>query len=67
MTEKSPWDGGPNWTHLKNRLPPERVLLETISPGGIQQDLIYHSGHFWAPEGDIYVYYEPQFWRVKNG
>ena len=67
MTEKSPWDAGPEWIHIKNRLPPENTILETISEGGEKAELILADGLWWLKDRSMYVYYVPRFWRVANG
>jgi hypothetical protein len=52
------------WTRVSDQPPPERVLVETISPGGMQQTLVRH-GRLWFVDErlSMYVYYEPHYWR----
>lgn len=67
------WAGnGHPWVSFANKRPPENVKLDTISPGGIQQALIFSRGLFWFPDMVMYVYYTPMLWRLivekdKNG
>lgn len=52
-----------DWTPVTEALPPEGQLVETISPGGLQQTL-KRKGRLWfVPDMSIYVYYEPTYWR----
>lgn len=51
------------WNLTENILPPENVVVETISPGG-QQLALKRSGNLWFhPDGQMYVYYTPVYWR----
>ena len=62
----SAWAGnGNNWVHTVNKLPPEGVLVDTISEGGISQQMTFKSNLWWT--GDTYVYYVPRLWRHING
>lgn len=50
------------WTKTADSLPPEGVVVLTISPGGLECRMS-RSGRLWFPEGgDIYVYWTPLFW-----
>lgn len=55
------------WTRVEYKLPPDGVLVDTISPGGIQQPLIYSSGLFFLEDSDVYVWYTPEFWKKIEG
>lgn len=51
------------WHLTTAALPPDGEVVETLSEGGIQTTL-KRSGSLWfAPDGSMYVYYTPQFWR----
>ena len=54
------------WTLTANELPPEKELVETLSPNGLAQDLKYYHGLWWLPDMSLYIYYTPQFWRRKE-
>lgn len=43
--------------------PVEDTVIETSSPGGLRQTLIYSKGLWWFPDKSMYVYYVPQAWR----
>lgn len=55
------------WTRVERELPPEGVVVETISPGGIPQNM-WRKGRLWFPDdgSGVYVYYEPEFWRPAH-
>lgn len=55
-----------DYTRVDEALPPEGVVVDTISPGGIQQPL-KRSGRLWFhPDGVMYVYYVPMLWRARK-
>ena len=41
------------------------TLVQTISPGGIRQPLRRQGRLWFVPDGSIYVYYTPMFWRRR--
>lgn len=52
-----------NWNQTDNKLPPEGVVVDTISEGG-QSQRLKREGRLWfVPDGEMYVYYTPKFWR----
>lgn len=54
------------WTRCDDELPPTGLVVDTLSPGGIQQPLKRggNNGALWfVPDGSTYVYYIPEFWR----
>lgn len=51
------------WKKTANELPEESVVVDTISPGGMQQTLKFHSGLWHTPDDSMYVYYTPEQWR----
>lgn len=52
------------WIRVEDSLPTPGEVVQTISPGGIEQELKYDSSGLWfVPSGDMYVYYTPQFWK----
>lgn len=55
------------WNATDQILPPEGQVVRTMSPGGIEADL-KRLGRLWFhPDGSMYVYYTPQYWKPKNG
>lgn len=56
-----------NWTRTDKQLPPEGVVVETISEGGQQQPLRLQGRLWFLPDGSMYVYYVPTFWRPLEG
>jgi len=54
------------WTPVADELPAEGVTVKTMSDGGLEQDL-KRSGNLWFfPDGSMYVYYTPKFWRTER-
>lgn len=52
-----------NWTRVDRSLPVEGVPVLTLSPGG-QQQVLKRVGRLWFfPDGSMYVYYVPAYWR----
>lgn len=52
------------WIRTEVALPDEGVVVDTISPRGIGSPL-KRSGRLWFfPDGSMYVYYTPEFWRA---
>jgi hypothetical protein len=57
-------DISPPWHETSRELPPENVLVETISAGGMPSQL-RRSGNLWfLRDWSMYVYYEVKWWRV---
>lgn len=55
----------PNFTPTTDGLPPVDAKIEWISPSGQIVRGVFYGGAVWLPEGsDVYVYYQPVFWRV---
>ena len=53
------------WTIIEGaiNLPEDGVVVDTISPNGLQQTL-KRSGNLWfVPDGSMYVYYSPMMWK----
>ena len=55
------------WTRVEQSLPPENALVDTISPGGIQQTLRRRGNLWFVPDGSMYIYYTPMMWRKLDG
>jgi hypothetical protein len=55
--------GEDNWTATSDGLPEEWRVVDTISPNGIQQQLKRQGNLWFAPDGSMYVYYMPIFWK----
>jgi len=54
-----------NWTPTERELPPDGEVVETMDSGGNEQDLRRQGNLFWFPDGSMYVYYVPKFWKLK--
>lgn len=55
------------WNRPEDVLPPEGLVVDAIAPSGNQQPL-RRKGRLWfLPDGSMYVYYTPQFWRERDG
>lgn len=51
------------WKDVAKEPPPGNTVVDTFSPGGLQQEL-QRIGRLWFfPDGSMYVYYTPQYWR----
>lgn len=57
--------GVDRWVKLSDRLPEEGVVVDVMkSDGEITQ--LKRRGRLWfVPDGIMYVYYEPTFWRER--
>jgi hypothetical protein len=49
--------------HPVAETPPEGVLLEVLTPGGDQRNLIFEDNLWWLPSKKMYVYFVPTYWR----
>lgn len=54
-----------NWILVAQTLPPEGLVVRTISPGGIEADLKRLGNLWFFPDDSMYVYYTPRFWKAK--
>lgn len=52
------------WNVTEETLPDEGVVVDTVSAGGAQQHLKRSGGLWFLPDGSMYVYYTPRFWRA---
>jgi hypothetical protein len=52
-----------SWNPVDKVPTPENVVVETISPSGLQQKLMRIGKLWFHPDGQMYVYYTPTFWR----
>lgn len=60
---KSPFIDPVLWRDATTDPPPEGILVETISPGRMRQQL-FRNGRLWfVPDGKMYVYYTPHKWK----
>ncbi len=50
------------WNSVEREPPPENVVVDTMSPGGIRQTLKRVKNLWLVPDGSIYVYYTPILW-----
>jgi|HubBroStandDraft_5_1064220.scaffolds.fasta_scaffold150813_2 hypothetical protein len=53
----------PEWRLVKSDPPPEREVVATKSEGGMEQTLKRSGRLFFVPDGSMYVYYTPKWWR----
>jgi len=47
---------------VAEQLPPEGVLVRTISDGKMVQNLKRLGNLWFVPDGSMYVYYTPAYW-----
>jgi len=52
------------WNKTATSLPEENVVVNTMSPGGLEQRLKRQGSLWFTPDGSMYVYYTPEFWKV---
>lgn len=55
-----------NFTRTDARLPPEGVLVDTISANGVAQPLKRRGGLWFIEDDSMYVYYEVKYWRARS-
>lgn len=56
-----------HWISTKESLPKQGEVVLTLSPNGTEQPL-KRVGRLWFfPDGSMYVYYTPAFWRQEGG
>jgi hypothetical protein len=55
------------WKRTIDALPLEGVVVTTISAGGLEQDLQRQGPLWFFPDGSMYVYYQVEFWREREG
>lgn len=53
------------WNRVDKTLPPHGVVVDTISPGGMESELKLIDGLWFFPDGSMFVYYVPEFWRAR--
>lgn len=51
------------WTRTEVEQPVSGEIVQTISPGGIETELLYSDGLWFFPDRSMYVYYTPEFWK----
>ncbi len=54
-----------DWTRVEDKLPPDGVVVDTISPGGMEQPLKRNGALWFFDDDSMYVYYTPEFWRAQ--
>ncbi len=52
-----------DWTEVSQSVPPNGVVVDTVSPNGLQQKLKRIDNLWFSPDGAIYMYYTPARWR----
>lgn len=52
-----------NYFRTADILPEPGEVVETVSPGGLNQVLRFSDGLWFFPDDGMYVYYTPMFWR----
>ena len=58
-----------DWIRVSEELPPEGMIVETKiddAKGCRNQQRLYRYGNLWfLPDGRMYVYYTPTYWRER--
>ena len=55
-----------DWIRTDTQEPPERVVVDAMDSGGHVQPL-KRIGRLWfVPDGSIYVYFVPTFWKHRS-
>lgn len=52
------------WIKTEDRLPAEKIVVDTISPDGNQQRLFRYKNLWFLEDGSMYVYYTPTHWKI---
>jgi hypothetical protein len=52
-----------DWIAPDRELPPNDVVVWTMDSGGHVQQLKRQNRLWFIPDGSMYVYYEPKFWK----
>lgn len=52
-----------SWTLTATELPPENVLVWAMDGAGSVQQLKRSGGLWFIPDGSMYVYFTPPFWK----
>lgn len=52
-----------SWVAVADELPEPKVTVQTESPGGMVQDLMYDHGFWFDPDSGVHMYYTPVRWR----
>lgn len=55
------------WIKTSEATPESGEIVEVITEGGHQTELMYHGPLWFLPDGSMYAYYTPMLWRRKNG
>lgn len=51
------------WNKSESVLPKDDTLVDTLSEGGLQTQLVYWKRLWWHPDKSMYMYYTPAYWR----
>lgn len=52
------------WNRTTDKTPTSGEIVQTLSEGGIETELMYDKSGLWfVPDGSMYVYYTPMFWK----
>lgn len=54
------------WNSVENILPKENEIVITMSEKGLEQELKRVGKLWFLPDGSMYVYYTPKFWKEIN-
>ena len=55
------------WKNVKDVFPKVGALVEVTTPSGDVSKLRLHkSGHWFTPDMQMYVYYQPVMWRYLD-
>lgn len=55
-----------NWTPTSLKLPPDGLVVLVMDSGGCVQELKRKGSVWWFPDGSMYVYFVPCFWKEKD-
>lgn len=55
----------PDWTPTERELPPDGVVVDAMDSAGHVQPLRRRGNLFWFPDGSMYVYFVPKFWKRR--
>lgn len=51
------------WYRTSDTPPPRGEVVQTLSEGGQEQELVYRDGLWFLPDLSMYIYETPMFWK----
>jgi hypothetical protein len=51
------------WTPTERALPPDEEIVWTMGPNDLIQTLKRRGNLWFVPDGSMYIYYMPKFWK----